>query len=285
MPHRRSAVVLLVLLLTAACTRPTGGGELSASASDDWTRSYPLEAGQELQITNADGPITVEGTDGSTVEVQARRTVRARTDETAREVLPRVAIREDVDAKRVAIRTEPLGGIVIGVEVEVAYSVRAPKTAMLRLRASNGAVTVRGISGMVVASGVNGAVVAEGLSGGMELRSVNGNARVSVAEVGAGLIDIRATNGGIDLVVPETANATIQASATNGGFDVAGLNYTPLGENGPRRFRGRLNDGGALIELAAVNGKIRLASPTAKPAEPAPPAGPASAGDQPPPRR
>jgi hypothetical protein len=279
------ALAVLVALGTSACVQ-ANPPELTVTASDDWTRSYPLEPGGDVQVTSRDGSITIEATGGNTVEIVARRTVFARAEQTAREVLPRIVIREEVTPRRVAVRTEPLGGLVIGVRVVVDYTVKAPAAAAVRLRAANGPVTVRGFSGAVAASSVNGPLVAENLSGALELRSVNGNSRVSVASVGTALIDIRATNGNIDLIVPEAAKATIQATATNGGFEVTGLNYQPMGENTPRRFRGRLNDGGSPIELSAVNGRIWLASPTAsKPSKPAGQDGPPERPTIDPPRR
>ena len=68
-------------------------------------------------LGRVDGSIDIEGVDGSTVEVHAERIVRAVTDDLAREVLPRVAITEEVQPGRVAIQTEGLSGITIGTTV------------------------------------------------------------------------------------------------------------------------------------------------------------------------
>ncbi len=79
-------------------------GHLAGRATDEWTRTYPLAAGGELQIGNQNGTVDIEGTDGTTVEVRAERIAKAATDAGARELLPRIKINEDVSASRVADR-------------------------------------------------------------------------------------------------------------------------------------------------------------------------------------
>jgi hypothetical protein len=270
LPCCKSVAAGAALLAIGACAAPKSS-DLAARATGEWTRSYPIETGGEVQITNADGPVHIEASDGSTVEVRAERTVHAFTEESARDVLTRVEIGEEVSPSRVAIRTQPLGGIVIGVRVEVSYHVTAPKTVLVRARSSRGGVTVNGFAGRVIANSINGRLNISGQSGGLEARVTNGSARIALAALGDGAVDIRSVNGSIDLIVPETAAANVQASVINGGFDVAGLKFEPMSDNTPRRFRGRINDGGTPLELSATNGRIRIASPSAvAPAEAAP---------------
>src|SRR4051794_40788492 len=100
----RVALVLALSGAAAACV-----GHLSGSATDEWTHSYPLAPGGEVEITNTNGTIEFEPVDGSTVDVRAERIAKATTDEGAREILPRITISESSNAKHVAIKTEGLG--------------------------------------------------------------------------------------------------------------------------------------------------------------------------------
>jgi hypothetical protein len=247
-------------LLVAACHPPTGG--LTGVASDEWVRSYPLAAGGEIEIINTIGAIDVEGGDGGTVEVRAERIARATTDALARELVPRIAIREDVTSDKVTIRTEGIDGLLIGAGYEVRYSVRAPRASVVRARTRNGTIGVKAFRGRVVVTTTNGGVAADELSGGVEARTVNGNVRVGLTAVGADLVDLRTTNGNVQLTLPETTNANLLASCRNGRVDVTGLTLTfdAMGEQSSRRVRGRLNGGGTPIEVATVNGNIRIAS-------------------------
>ena len=66
-----------------------------------------LGAGGEVHIVNTNGRIEVEGVDGSTVEVRAEKIAAAATDAAARELLPRIVIKED--SSPTASRSRPSG--------------------------------------------------------------------------------------------------------------------------------------------------------------------------------
>jgi hypothetical protein len=255
LPSCAPAILAVAVVVAVGCGVP-GRGQLAGRATDEWIRSYPLAAGGEVQIGGSSGSVDVQGVEGDTVEVRAERIARATTDEAAREILPRISIKEETSPSKVVLRTEPLGGIVIGVSVEVRYDVRAPGTATIRIRTGNGAVAVRGFTGRVLVNSSNGDVTADDLGGGVEVRSVNGNAKIALASVGADLIDVRVINGGLTLTLPGTASANLLATCTNGSIDVSALHLESMGEQTPRRVRGRLNSGGTPIELSTVNGNI-----------------------------
>jgi hypothetical protein len=251
------AVLLASTALFGACHSPLG--KLTARASDEWTRVYPLSEGGEVQITNDNGTVTVEGVDGSMVDVRAERIVQAATDAAARELLPRISIKEEIDSSRVAIGTERLSGLLIGVRVEVKYHVRVPKTALVRLRMANGDITASELDGRLVASTSNGGITGRNLAGGVEARAVNGPVTIDIRSVGDELIELRTVNGQLTLTLPATARANLSATCTNGVIDTSALALDLMGEQTRRRVRGRLNGGGTPIELSTTNGPIRVA--------------------------
>jgi hypothetical protein len=258
MLHRHALIVVITSLAgVSACSSSLGG--LIARASDDWSRSYPLAAAGEVQITNGNGSIEVEGVDGTMVEVRAERIARAATDAGARELLPRIVIKEDIKPNRVAIETERLQGIVIGVSVEVKYHVRVPNAALVRLRTANGNITASSLAGRLVAATTNGAVTGHNLNGGVEVRAVNGAVTIEIQSLSSELIELRTVNGALALTLPENAKANLSAAVTNGVIDTSGLVLDLMGEQTRRRVRGRLNGGGTPIELATTNGPIRVA--------------------------
>lgn len=250
-------VVVLALLLTAGgCVVERPPNRLEGTAQDEWTRTYTLPEGAELQITNPGGAVEIQGVDGNAVDVRVERIVHAANNEAAAEIVPRISIKEEVVPDRISIRTEGLGGIIIGVRFETTYRVRAPKTARLRVRGSD-SVSVKGFSGRVVVTGVNAMVTGEDLRGGVEARSVNGDVSITMASLGGDLVDIRATNGNLQLTIPRNANANLNALANRGRVDVTDLKYEPIGgDQSQRRVRGRINAGGSPIELNATNGNI-----------------------------
>jgi hypothetical protein len=253
-----AAFAAFAALATAlACHAGPGGGELTGQASDEWTRSYPLDAGGELQVTNT-GAVTLDAVEGDRVDVRVERIAKAATDAAAAEIVPRIAVHEETTPGRISLRSGPLSGIVIGVSTETRFHVRAPASAILRVRAVNGPLTVKGFSGRAILTSVNGVMTAENMRGGIEARATNGAAKISLAGFGSELVDVRVTNGTLELAVPEKADANLTASVTNGKIDLGELELDPLGEQTARRVRGRLNAGGTPIDLSVTNGNIAL---------------------------
>ena len=147
----------------------------------------------------------------------------------------------------------------IGVAVEVKYHVRVPETALVRARVTNGEIAASALAGRLVATNVNGAITGRHLKGGVEARTVNGAVTIDVESLGDELIDLRTVNGALELTLPESARANLSATVANGVIDTTGLVLDLMGEQTRRRVRGRLNGGGAPIELTTTNGPIRVA--------------------------
>jgi hypothetical protein len=256
---RRVAVLALPLaLVLGGCD--LSFGHLSARATDEWTHTYPLSPGGEIRIVNTNGLIDVEGVDGSTVEVRAERIAKGSTEAAAKELLPRIVIKEDAKPDRVSIETERMSGIMIGAGFEVRYHVRAPKNALVNVTNTNGLVSVTGFTGKVVAHTTNGGVKGSGLRGGVDARTTNGGVTIDMASLGPDPIVLETTNGGVSLALPEKAKATVTASCTNGGISVGALDNFEVSEKSRRRLEGKLNGGGTSVELHTTNGGVRLRS-------------------------
>jgi Putative adhesin len=256
---RRVAVFVLPLAVAlAGCD--VSLGNLTARATDEWTHTYPLTAGGEVRIVNTNGRVDVEGVDGSTVEVRAERIARGATESAARELLPRIVIKEESKPDRISLETERMNGIMIGAGFEVRYHVRAPKSAVINVTNTNGQVVVNALAGKVVAHTTNGAVKGTNLTGGVDGQSTNGSVSIDMASVGAEPISLETTNGSVTLMLPEKAKATVSASVTNGGISVGSIDNFDVTEKSRRRLEGRLNGGGTLVELHTTNGGIRLRS-------------------------
>jgi DUF4097 and DUF4098 domain-containing protein YvlB len=249
-------LVVPVVALLAGCDVRLGN--LSARATDEWTRSYALAPGGEIRVANTNGRIDVEGIDGSSVEVRAERIARAATDSAARELLPKITIKEEATHERVSLETERISGILIGTAYEVRYHVRAPKNAVVDVTNTNGQVALTGLAGRVSARTTNGGVKGEGLSGGIDARSTNGVVSIDLASVGSEPVSLRTTNGGVMLTLPESAKADLSASVTNGGIRVDDFQNLDVSERSRRRLEAKLNGGGTPIELHTTNGGVRV---------------------------
>ena len=131
----------------------------------------------EIQITNGNGPVDVEATDGDTVEVRAERIATASNDAAAAEILPRMHdSREMSRSGKVAPQDRA---------ARRDRDRRHDRSPLPRAGAEEGArsraggqrsVTVKGFAGRVILTAINGGLIADALGGGVEVRSTNGNA-------------------------------------------------------------------------------------------------------------
>src|SRR5436190_17901873 len=115
----RVLAAALLALVISACDLHLGN--LAGRATDEWTHTYPLTAGGQVRIGNTNGKVEIEGVEGNTVEIRAERIARGVTDTAARELLPRIEIKEDVRPDRVSVETARISGIMFGAAYEVRY--------------------------------------------------------------------------------------------------------------------------------------------------------------------
>jgi Toastrack DUF4097 len=264
--RRRIAVlpaVLVAALVTAACDVNVGNGDfsidvVSGKAQDEWSRSYDIKPGTRIQIVNINGKIVVEpGGDGK-FAVRAQRLVKARTDETAREMLGKLEILETNEDGRVRLETKPGERPRMGQSIEVRYFLTVPVGSDLDLKTVNGGVEVTGVKGALTATTTNGGVKGFGLSGPVEASTTNGGVELDFASVSAD-VKLETVNGGVRVMLPESAKADILARCVNGGIGVDNLKLdTVNGERSRRKLEGTMNGGGPKIRIDTTNGGIRI---------------------------
>ena len=260
-PGSRALAAALACATLFALTGCVAIGSLNGRATEEWNKAYPLSDGGRVHILNTNGRVEIVGVDGSTVDVHALRIAKATTDEGARELLPRVTIKEDITPDRVSIETDRLDGFMIGARFEVQYQVKVPRGAVVDVTTSNGQIVLTALSGKVRARSTNGGVKATDLAGAVDARSTNGMVSVDLKSLGPEKIYLGTTNGGVLLMLPETAKADVTAAWTNGGFSITGLKLE-TSQDARRHIEGRINGGGTPIELHTTNGGIRVRART-----------------------
>ncbi|MGE0362637.1 MAG: DUF4097 family beta strand repeat-containing protein [Vicinamibacterales bacterium] len=257
--------VLAAVLTGAGCeVRAGSDGDLSfgvwqGSAQDTWDRTYPVAPGGRVEILNVNGEIRAEAVADGPVVIHAERRVNASSDEAARDQLARLEMREEVSPTRVRVETvaprSRWGGH------KVTYTVRVPAGVHVDLRTVNGGVRLDNVGGEVRATATNGGVhgrVADVTL--LDARTTNGGVEVEVSGSLAadGRVSLASVNGGVRLAVPDGTRADITARCTNGRVSVSDLDVAVDGEVNRRRLSGRLNGGGARIDLQTTNGGVAI---------------------------
>jgi hypothetical protein len=271
---RRLSVLVLVLLTglsTAACDIQAGeNGHFSVDfasgkATDTWSRSYTVQAGGRFELLNVNGRITAEATDGPEVVVEAKRSVKARSDEAAKELLAKLEIREEVGESTVRVESRPPRTSGFN-NASIEWVVKVPKGLIVDFRTTNGGVSLNGLSGEIYAKTTNGGIKGTRLIvDKIEASVVNGGVEI---ELGSPLdatdsVELTSVNGGVTLALPAESKATITARAVNGGVRVsdelnADREEEPHEFERRRRFNGTLNGGGAKVNASTTNGGVRL---------------------------
>jgi hypothetical protein len=260
--YKQARLVLLAALAAplAACDVQVGEQGVSVEmvegkATDEWTRTYTIAAGGQLDIVNDHGTIDVFPATGPQVEVRAAREVKSRTDDGARELLEQITIEETIAPDRVSIVTSQPRGGGFRERLTVAYRVNVPAGLVVSIRSEHGGLRLENVDGRFTALSTNGMVTGRGVSGAIDATSVNGGIMM---ELGTLRGDSRLTtvNGGIHLDVQPGVNATLEASGVNQGIMIGEGFPLETTERERRRVAGRINQGGPKIVLQTTNGGI-----------------------------
>lgn len=263
------AATFAIGLATAGCDIQAGNGDFkidfaSGKATETWSRTYKVAADGRFELINVNGKITAESTDGAEIIVEGRKTAKASSDEAAKELLPRLEIREEVGDSTVRVESRPprLSGF-SGHEIE--WTVKVPKGIVVDFRTVNGGVRLNGLSNEIHAKTTNGGVKGEGIAASkIEVSAVNGGVDFNLdgpldAE---DEIELETVNGGVSLGLPQDSKATIAARCVNGGVHVDELEITreqPQNDSERRRrLNGTMNGGGAKVNMSTTNGGIHL---------------------------
>jgi hypothetical protein len=266
MPHDRAVRSALhaIIVLTAAASlagcdivvNSMEGGR--AQAEQEWARTYTLTGPDaRIEVVNTNGTITVEATEGGAVEVKAVMKAHGATEESAKEALAKVEIREDAGTG--SVRLEAKYPKVLGRQgVTISFALRVPKSVKIDVSTVNGQIKLEGVLAAVKAETTNGTIEGRGLGSAVTASTTNGSIKLSMAGVTGNGVQAETTNGSIELKLPESAKASLSARCVNGGIAVSDLSFEKVGEGTRRRLDGKINGGGAPVSLETVNGSIRV---------------------------
>lgn len=260
MRHRSHLPALIVLaaasLVASGCA--ISFDDFGAQQKDTWTKDYTIEPGGEFEVRNTNGRISVEPSTDGRISVVAERTAKAMTDESAKELLAKSEITEEVTPKSVRLESRSPFGFKGMVTVQ--YHIKVPAGIQVKLRGTNGGLALTDLPNDISVETTNGGIRGTGLSGAVRAVTTNGGVTLELTGLSGSGVEMEATNGGLRLRLPADARADIAARTTNGGIDLGDLKVEVVGEVSRRRLDGRLNGGGARVRLETTNGGIRLGS-------------------------
>jgi len=267
MLRARTIILLLAMVAVVLAAAPLQGKDKKPghdyrdeyAYTEKTNDTFPLKSEGRLSLENINGDVRITPWDRKEVSVEA--TKRA----TSQDRMDDLVVHMEAEGDHVRIRAEFTrqtkwnrdydgGGASVDFEIKVPRTIRIDEVSLV-----NGDLDVEGLSGRVQASCVNGALTASELSGDVDLSTVNGMLEVAFERLDASAsVKLQTVNGTVEVTIPKKAGARVRASTVNGSImNDLGLTVSRHDVVGAS-LRGTIGDGGASIDVDAVNGTIRI---------------------------
>jgi DUF4097 and DUF4098 domain-containing protein YvlB len=213
-----------------------------------------------LDLSNISGDVSVTGTSGSEITVEAIKRVRHRDPEEGRRLLEQLRVDINSIGGRVEVRTtypRRGGGGDHGISARVDYTVSVPTGA---------AVSVKSISGDTTIARVSGEVRAEAVSGNV---TVTAAPRLAVARTVSGNVTVRDVAGGTNLSIGTVSGEifasglkarSLECGSVSGDIQLTGVEVERLlakSVSGNIEFAAALARGGR-YDFSSHSGDVRI---------------------------
>ena len=230
-----------------------GNAEVEASDSETvLTKTFPLNQNAIVSVSNINGAITVEPSDGPEAELIV--TKRGGSEQDRESAL----VKFFIDNGRLSLRTElpPLKK-----NLEVRYELRLPReVGRVEIVSTNGNIVISEITALISAEGTNGNIQLGDVTGVAKVETTNGNIKADLARVPPDRpMEFKTTNGNIEVSFSSDFNANLVAEATHGAIRLEeDFNIPIQKQTVGQQAIGRIGDGGPTLSVKTTNGSIKL---------------------------
>ena len=242
------------------------------ASAQDFQKSYNLEPGGTINVSNVSGDIHITGYDGSAVNVAGFKEGRDRD----------VVEVEDLSAAgRVELRVKYPRNC--NCDASIRFEVRVPRsvnfnfdkistasgnisaegvTGRIELHTASGDVTLQGVSGEVRAASASGTVKVRDAAGSVNANTASGNVDVELTRLeGTGDMRFSSASGDVSVRLPSSLDARVDMSTASGSIETD----FPIEVRKDRyssgyTARGQLGSGSRLLKISSASGDLRLKS-------------------------
>jgi len=244
----------------------------SEAFSQDFQKSYRLNAGDSISVRNVSGDIHITGSEGDAVTVNA--------------------IKEGRDREMVEVEDKSSAGrLELGVnyprecncDASVRFEIRVPRgvrfnfgkistasgniqlkglSGQVKVSTASGDVLVEDVAGEINASTASGQVSVRNVSGTVSAQSASGDVRVEIARLeGAGDMKFSTASGDVVVRLPSSLDANVHLSTmsgkvvTNFPLEVKERQYGP-----GSTAEGQLGSGARKLRISSASGDVSLNS-------------------------
>ncbi len=249
----RHAHRIATCLVAAVCLAVA---PLAAKVTEKIDRTFKLAETGELVVSNVNGSIEVNASDGDQVILHA---VKSANDADA---LQATTIEIDESPGRLEISTKHARSGWFGSNGNgtVTYNLTVPRGVHVKATSVNGTLTIREIQGDIEAETVNGAVKISDAGGAVAAKTVNGSLRADITTTpNMKSNSFKTVNGSVQVSLPSDVAGKFQAETVNGSINTDFvLEVHKPGPWGKKSINAQLGTGGASYSFSTVNGSIKI---------------------------
>lgn len=261
---KRNTTILFAALLLSAIV-PRGAFAKNVSATDRYTKEFPLDVGGEFWIDNPVGNIEIVGQDAPGCFVTSSKVMSALDDGAMKEARDLTQLRQKGD-QRIQLLQTLVPAVHPRWTSSVHYQVRIPRTANVKVTSGTSErIRIVNIAGNVTVKNFNGEIRLERVTGASVIDSVNGNIVYDYGVKPSTNAQLSTLNGYVMCIVPADSSFEWVADTINGDF----LTTLPVrGRVSGTSFRGTVNSpGGPTVNTSSVMGHAILLRQGSTPAD------------------
>jgi hypothetical protein len=217
----------------------------------------PLAPGSILALENEVGSITIDGQDVVNCDVTATITVKAPTEEEAKELAEQIKIELEQDGNTLTVKTtkprkkrrRP---------ISIKFKITVPKQTTLQIGSDVGEIQVSNITENIKAQTDVGTISCKEISGDIDLKVDVGKVNVVYSKTAPAScnVNIKTDVGSIDITTPPECSAAVQAN-TEVGSITTDMPLTIKGRVG-KKLQGTIGAGEGKLYLRTDVGSIRI---------------------------
>jgi hypothetical protein len=256
---KKSLLICLLGILTISACSCVNIGDLWPRVEYKETNKLdaPLAPGSILALENDVGSITIDGQDVTNCDVTATITVKAPTEEEAKELAKQIKIELEQDGDTLTVKTtKPRKKRRRSISIN--FKIIVPEQTALQASSDVGEINVSNITENIKAQTDVGKISCKEISGDIDLQAGVGKVNVvySKTALAACNVTIRTDVGSIDITTPPECSAAVHAN-TDVGSIATDMPLTIKGRVS-KNLQGMIGDGEGKLNLRTDVGSIRI---------------------------
>jgi len=213
---------------------------------EELKQTYPLT---RVELTNIDGPLRIEPTDGGQAEV---RILSYSTSANPR----RLTV--ESSGNTLTLRG-PDTNMRFGNDTSHSVTLKLPRRSELTINNARDSIHIGDFDGAVHLNGVSGSVGIAQAAGSIDVSHVSGTVVANLTRLGGAGVRVSEVSGTVSLRFMEDLNADLQTTNIKGKVYVEVPNVAVEGAMKNADFTAKVGTGGAPVRISDVTGTVRLA--------------------------